>query len=715
MDKVPLPPDIVKRFDNKPIAIMGYEEDQVFANETSVPINWAYNHHYVFWMQGKNSEMVLTKASPNEHEYWMRGDGSKWQSQTIKNDPDPNSTIPTSHIFAEGNGGEMRKSFHGYGKGVAQLIESPVTFQIDPMQIDTHRRDRPDPLAPYEAGPLPKAALSPPGAVYSGLLECPCSDRRYKDINKTVATRVAGTCGAKALWNSTDCFDSAAAMLGGAPASTQTGSDAAKPAGCSFTGGGTHPGDAHVFFNELKTATAPCGGGGKTASGTLVDSTTGVTLVLKLDASGTGVATMTLSGPATAWFAMGFNATEMGDLPYTIVVSADATGATQVVERKLANHAPGEVLSPPTVKVVSSGVSNGVRTVTLTRAMKGADADHYSFSLGDGSIPVISAAGNDQTFGYHKVRNSATLSLVASGAGAVTCLCAEGITGSICGNAVGGCLAFGDTGGQDLRGARCPAAPLSQLAAQRNPTCTVQQYSGGLRCCHHKNVLLDKDQDAESWPNDFMTYRIKVRFWFQEYSPPSVNPPRPASHQNLVRFYWQTESFAGEYDVPSGPDDPTGPGTSVDPKTGGYIHTITSKWKVEDMVWGCNPRESSDHCTGGKNAEGRTPTGIELRYAGGHCHAPSCLSIELYNADTMELLCAQLPVYGEGNTHADKFDEKGYVALPPCLWGGADEGLAPPVPLKYSTNLLSVKRNNATVGHYGEMASWQMRGIMLYD
>ena len=47
MDKVPLPDAIVKRFDNKPIAIMGYEEDQVFANGTSVPINWAYNHHYV--------------------------------------------------------------------------------------------------------------------------------------------------------------------------------------------------------------------------------------------------------------------------------------------------------------------------------------------------------------------------------------------------------------------------------------------------------------------------------------------------------------------------------------------------------------------------------------------------------------------------------------------------------------------------------------------
>jgi len=26
--------------------------------------------------------------------------------------------------------------------------------------------------------------------------------------------------------------------------------------------------------------------------------------------------------------------------------------------------------------------------------------------------------------------------------------------------------------------------------------------------------------------------------------------------------------------------------------------------------------------------------GINLIYAGGHCHAPSCISLNLYNADT---------------------------------------------------------------------------------
>jgi hypothetical protein len=33
-----------------------------------------------------------------------------------------------------GNGGESRKSFHGYPDGFAQLIDSPETWHITPMQ-----------------------------------------------------------------------------------------------------------------------------------------------------------------------------------------------------------------------------------------------------------------------------------------------------------------------------------------------------------------------------------------------------------------------------------------------------------------------------------------------------------------------------------------------------------------------------------------------------
>ena len=49
MDSVNLPENITKRFDNNVMAIVGYEQDQVFRTpdgDVSVPITWAYNHHY---------------------------------------------------------------------------------------------------------------------------------------------------------------------------------------------------------------------------------------------------------------------------------------------------------------------------------------------------------------------------------------------------------------------------------------------------------------------------------------------------------------------------------------------------------------------------------------------------------------------------------------------------------------------------------------------
>jgi len=61
----------------------------------------------------------------------------------------------------------------------------------------------------------------------------------------------------------------------------------------------------------------------------------------------------------------------------------------------------------------------------------------------------------------------------------------------------------------------------------------------------------------------------------------------------------------------------------------------------------------------------------------------------------------------------DRFDEAGDIALPPGLWGSAAEGLAPPITLPFNATLRSEKLNNATYGHYGEMASWQMRGIIV--
>jgi hypothetical protein len=122
--------------------------------------------------------------------------------------------------------------------------------------------------------------------------------------------------------------------------------------------------------------------------------------------------------------------------------------------------------------------------------------------------------------------------------------------------------------------------------------------------------------------------------------------------------------------------------------------------QVKDMV----------DCTFDPFCQDRSGPGINLVYAGGHCHAPSCISIELYNLDTGELICRQEPVYGKGS--GELYDEEGYLALPPCLWGSEEEGLVPPMLLTWDTTLMSIKRNNNTYAHYGEMASWQVCGCV---
>ena len=96
--------------------------------------------------------------------------------------------VPSSQWFSEGNGGESRKSFHGYPKGYAQLIGSPDSWHITPMQIDTRNREcgvMPADVAnctKFKAGIEPKQArygrsYLAKDASYSGILECPCTER----------------------------------------------------------------------------------------------------------------------------------------------------------------------------------------------------------------------------------------------------------------------------------------------------------------------------------------------------------------------------------------------------------------------------------------------------------------------------------------------------------------------------------------------------------
>jgi len=248
---------------------------------------------------------------------------------------------------------------------------------------------------------------------------------------------------------------------------------------------------------------------------------------------------------------------------------------------------------------------------------------------------------------------------------------------------------------------RCAPEPKGDLLAQANPTCSGATYSGGIQCCQvtdgMRASLLDADQERRP---ELLHFHLKFRFWFEEYR------PETKSHVDLKRMGWLTEWNAGEYDVPPAFAQPglpiVGyPGWPAEKPTPG----TTCTGKCPD-----GPDCDCVHTITGHN----TVSNIRLIYGSGHCHAPACLSMELFRNDTgtPQLLCRQLPMSGSGASPAERFDEPGYIRIPPCLWSDSDPSLEKSQWLPANTPLVSIIRvRNTHVGHYGNMAMWQMRGV----
>ena len=654
MPKVELPKEIVSRFNGKIMAIVGYETDQVFDDGTSVPITWAYNHHYEAYLRSAETELIKVEShSQNDDGQYNHGSKELWK---------PNITGPLNFLFfSEANGGEFRQSFHGYPGNYAQLIKSPRFFNIQPMQIDTRNRD-PKYInqTKFLAGILPKESAAPPNAFYSGLLECPCTTRIHKNIVHSYGVSLSDICQTPIL-NESICLNMSNTFGGHYNQTIRRINNPQMPYGCFYSMNehsmnehsmNEHSMNEHsniigAFINDYKS-NKNCESINDTYIGHINDTVTNLSVLLSLESD---QMTLTFSGNSSNWFGIAFNAHTMSDLPYAIIVD----GYGKVFEHKLGNHDQGHLLMPM-IKILENSVINGTRTVRLMRANKGLNSDYYTFTKDMANIPVLLAVGNTPDLKYHQVRGTNTLYLSALNGN--TCICDIGEKGTING------LGFSKN---------CLGEPRGDLLQQHNPTCFIETYQGGLSCCHHKNVLLDADQIQ---PKGEMTYQLKFRFWFQEYY----------GQNSLERFYYQTEAYAGEYDIPKCEE-----GTPPEE----CIHSITAHFQGKDMV--------------DKNIIGNNK-GFKLIYLAPHCHAPSCIDVALYNQDTGDLICHVNGELGKG-TDA-KYDEEGYIKLNPCLFG-EDAGLLEPHLFQWNTNFTSIKRNNNTNGHYGDMASWQMRGVIV--
>jgi hypothetical protein len=172
---VHLPKNIVQRFYGRVMAVTGYETNWEVLTESGTwreaKCTEAYTHHFQLYLfSSKASEEVVDRnLHPN--------DDNPWEPH-ISNRRAVPVHAPLVQTFMEGNGNENRGSFHGLPEGFAQLIDSPAYFRNLYHVINTKSPSGNASWGPGTDAPLPRNSLAPPGAAYSGLVECPCSTRR---------------------------------------------------------------------------------------------------------------------------------------------------------------------------------------------------------------------------------------------------------------------------------------------------------------------------------------------------------------------------------------------------------------------------------------------------------------------------------------------------------------------------------------------------------
>jgi hypothetical protein len=228
-------------------------------------------------------------------------------------------------------------------------------------------------------------------------------------VDGDYTTVASGTCASGGdaegvIMSATECFNAAQKVGVSGNVDTVEGTNLSLPAGCSLSvDDKSGAPKTRVFFNKAPVATAAkCGAG---VNRTMANGTSLVNVQLNVDAA-TDKATITLTGPSDAWFGWAPNAQAMKDEPWAVIV--EATNGGQVSERKLKDQSGGTVLKP-SVTVVSSAIHGALRTVVLTRPLKGLTADHYTFSVADTMLPFINAVGSGQALRTIKTRTSTNL------------------------------------------------------------------------------------------------------------------------------------------------------------------------------------------------------------------------------------------------------------------------------------------------------------------
>ena len=775
MDEVPLDPAFVARFKGKTIAVTGYECDSTRmlpgGGEEHVPISDQYNHHHAAWVIGANARMVdlgpAGQAGTHGNGRWEVRDRPLTSAEKeAQAQAPPKAKVPTSVYLVDGNGGEYRMSLHGTHRGTAMLLESPTSFRITPMMINTKPPAGKKPgewdLLPSGAYGRSRGATPPPGnkSLYSPMLECPCTDRKPKVITQH-NTVESGTCAAK-LATATECFGAITAlgllpMTGNSTISSKT-----VPSSCYATS--TKDGYEAVFNSANSTAACGSGDAPSAVRSTGSHSSAGVNVALALDES-VGNCTAATSDVAGRWeCSWGCTALGAAGTPYPIDIHAvagkpgsytfsEGPGRTAGAFRMVGNTAM--VSSPkgwPNANVsvdwTTWSFANGVvwkrpaksctgeATITLSGPAvnwfgTGFDArsmaDAYAVIVdGQGKVTERQLGNGQGIAGRHQPglllapSVKVVTNTVANGVRTVVMtrplvgLTAKHATFTATADGVPIIAAVGSSPTLSFHKAR--TADDLMLVRVGAPMCVCQGFGhasgsiGGVPFGNHCPPALANDHQGKAAGNDVCdvtTYEGGLKCCAHGsilLDAAQTPPPEKDTYRMKFRVYYEEYTNQSEAFFMFQAIDAGG------------------EYDVPQALAGTPPQERvhtvAQDFTVASTLGGAHPptptTDVLLLRAGTHCHAPACINETLTNLDTGELICYNAPLYGKGEVgpkSGQSFDEPEYAAgIPPCYWGDAAEGLPPPPQLKLGTRLRSVKNCNSTYYHFGVMAQWQMRG-----
>jgi hypothetical protein len=115
---VDLPPEVVRRYAGRGMAIVGFEMDQVIAgaapdgSDVSVPLTHAYNHHFESTMTGAKSTVQRVDATRRDELAASHGHGHglPHDHYEVRELAPGTDGMPTSQAFGGANGGECTPS-----------------------------------------------------------------------------------------------------------------------------------------------------------------------------------------------------------------------------------------------------------------------------------------------------------------------------------------------------------------------------------------------------------------------------------------------------------------------------------------------------------------------------------------------------------------------------------------------------------------------------